>query len=114
MNAFEAGIMSKIAAGNPAAPSKTSQGDGPIDMGLATAYLNMGGGQAAQQVAGGLNRGSPSTAYLNMGGGQAGDQQPGLVNRHAAPDTGELGMAGGGSTTKSAAWKAGLDAAIED
>jgi hypothetical protein len=112
MNAFEIGIMTKIAAGNPASPHKSSLGDGPIDMGLATAYLNMGGGKAGQQVAGGLNRGSPSAAYLNMGGGQAGEQGSGLVNRHASPDSGELGMGGGGATTKSAAWEAGLSVFI--
>lgn len=118
-NAFTAGVLAKLAASaNPAAPVKQSKGDGPIDMGLPAQYLNMGGGKAAKQKAGDLNVHAPQGAYLNSPPGtKATAQEAGDVGTHSSPDTGDLGMSvkGGGehSTTKSAAFEAGFDNAIE-
>jgi len=116
MSAFKIAVseyMNKVA--NPAQPVKSSKGG--MEVGSPrTPYLNQGGGQAAQQTAGCVDKKpSPEAGYINIGDKQPGAQVPGFINRGAAPDTGERGAAEQGTQalTKSAAFDAGVNAIIE-
>lgn len=119
MNAFEVGVAMGMekAAGNPAAPQKSSlpgMGHGSPS----TAYLNQGGGGARQQVAGNVQiHPQPWPGHVNIGNKSPGTQVPGNVGgRGGSPDTGELGMGQGSdmTVTKSAAFEAGIVSALDD
>jgi hypothetical protein len=120
MNAFDIGVamgMVKAAAGNPAAPQKSSL-PGMAFGAPGTAYLNQGGGQATQQSAGRVQmHAQPWPGHVNVGDKKPGTQVPGDVGgRSGSPDTGELGLGQGGdmTVTKSAAFEAGIVSALDD
>lgn len=115
MNVFQIGAlagMDKVAAGNPAAPVKSSLGTGYPEAQRFATYLNQGGGMAAQHVAGSVQmHPSPYPGYINTGNKSAPMQVAGNIGgRGGSPDTGELGLGQGGdmTVTKSAAFQAGL------
>lgn len=121
MDAFEIGFqdaMDKLAGtSNPAQPVKSSMGTGYPEGQRFAPYLNQGGGMAAQQTAGEVQKHpQPWPGHVNIGDKKPGTQEPGFVNRHGSPDTGELGMGQGGdmTVTKSAAFEAGISSVFVD
>lgn len=118
---FGRGVMDaieKLAAGNPAAPVKSSLPTGSPEAQRFAPYLNQGGGMPTAHAAGEVaKQPQPCPGYINTGDKGAPQQVAGDVGgRSGAPDMGELGTGQGGdmTVTKSAAFVAGAMAALPD